>query len=259
MSDPYLNRLLGTNERIVLVTRRHWLVLAGEILSESVLSLALIVLITLLIVLLPPIPNLLWAFGYLLLVFPLISMARDTAIWSNRKYVVTTRRVIAIEGVISKETTDSSLEKVNDVKLEQSFLGRLLDFGNLEILTASELGVNLFRHIASPIRFKTAMLNAKNDLEHPGPAMREAARDAAREAVREPAPREPAPDTQPMRRSLLEQAQEQRPADRPPTAGPAERREDIPALIRELDQLRQAGVLTEAEFQNKKAQLLSRL
>jgi hypothetical protein len=34
---------------------------------------------------------------------------------------------------------------------------------------------------------------------------------------------------------------------------------DVPALLRQLDELRQAGVLTEAEFQNKKAQLLDRL
>ena len=71
-----------------------------------------------------------------------------------------------ISGVFSKEVTDSSLEKVNDVKLEQSLGGRLLDYGDLEILTASELGVNRFTHVGQPIRLKTAMLNAKEKLEH---------------------------------------------------------------------------------------------
>ncbi|MGE5138511.1 MAG: SHOCT domain-containing protein, partial [Rudaea sp.] len=57
--------------------------------------------------------------------------------------------------------TESSLEKVNDVKMSQSVLGRMLDYGDLEILTASELAPNVFRRIASPIKFKTAMLNQK--------------------------------------------------------------------------------------------------
>ena len=162
MKDTYLNNLLGENETILLVTRQHWLVLLGEILVEALLTIAIIVLITMLFGLLP---NPLVLFGYLLLILPLGSMWRDYLIWSNRKFIVSTRRVIQISGVFSKNVTDSSLEKVNDVKMEQSFLGRLLDYGEIEILTASELGVNLFRRIGRPIRFKTAMLNAKEKLE----------------------------------------------------------------------------------------------
>jgi hypothetical protein len=31
--------------------------------------------------------------------------------------------------------------------MEETFLGRLLDFGYIEILTAGEQGINLFKHI----------------------------------------------------------------------------------------------------------------
>ncbi len=93
-------------------------------------------------------------------------MLRNVTVWRSRKYVVTNWRVIQISGVFNKEVTDSSLDKINDIKLEQSFLGRLLDYGDLEILTASELGVDQFTHISQPIRLKTAMLNAKETLEH---------------------------------------------------------------------------------------------
>ena len=48
--------------------------------------------------------------------------------------------------------------------MSQSFLGRLFDYGNVEILTASELGVNQFQRIGDPVHFKTAMLNAKEKL-----------------------------------------------------------------------------------------------
>jgi hypothetical protein len=156
----YLKSLLGRNEQIVLVAHQHWLVLAGEILSESVLTLALIILVTLIWQVWAPDPRI--ALGYLLLIFPLVSLLRDVLTWLNRQYIVTNRRVIQISGVFNKDVTDSSLEKVNDVKMEQSVLGRMFDFGDIEILTASDLGVNLFKRIGSPIRFKTAMLDAKD-------------------------------------------------------------------------------------------------
>ncbi len=162
MQTNYLKRLLSKNEQIILIARQHWLVLAGEILSESVLTLALIALITLI-----------WqwwvkdawvAFGYLLLLLPLISLWRDVLKWANRQFVVTNRRVIQLEGVLHKDITDSSLEKVNDVKMVQSLWGRIFDYGDIEILTASDLGVNLFKRINAPIKFKTVMLDAKDKL-----------------------------------------------------------------------------------------------
>jgi len=212
--DAYLLNLLGEGETILYVTHRHWLVLLTEILSELVLTIALLVLITLILVFFP-LAGPLVALGYLLLLLPLVSLSRDVLDWLNRKYVVTDRRVIFLEGVFNKDVTDSSLEKVNDVKLEQSVWGRLLDFGDVEILTASEIGVNRFKTIAGPIQFKTAMLNAKHQVES-GQGR------AARPAL---------------------------------TNSPG----DVPALIAQLDGLRQSGVLTEEEFQVKKKQLLAKL
>ena len=210
MSDKYLKSLLGENEQVVFVTHHHWLVLAGEILAESLLSIIIVALVTLLW--LVWLPNPLVPLGYLLLIIPLISLWRDVLIWKNREYVVTNRRVIQLAGVFNKSITDSSLDKVNDVKMSQSFLGRMLDYGNIEILTASELGVNKFTYIGRPIQYKTAMLNAKEKLEH--------------------APAEPAA-------ARL-------------SASPAD-------LLAQLDLLRQHGVLSEAEFQAKKAELLKRM
>ncbi|HLE62000.1 MAG TPA: PH domain-containing protein [Pyrinomonadaceae bacterium] len=163
MADNYLKNQLGDNEHVIFVTRQHWLVLVAQILSESMLAIAWVILITLIWRLW--LPNPLVLLGYLLLFLPFLSLLRDVIIWTNRQYIVTNWRVIQISGVFSKEVTDSSLEKVNDVKLKQSFLGRLLDYGNIEILTASELGVNMFRRVEQPIRLKTAMLNAKEQLE----------------------------------------------------------------------------------------------
>ena len=90
-------------------------------------------------------------------------------------------------------------------------MGRLLDYGDLEILTASELGVDQFTRISQPIRLKTAMLNAKEKLEHGQAGLGH-------------------------------------------SSGP-----DIAGQIEELGNLRDEGLLTEAEFQQQKAQLLAKM
>ena len=206
MADHYIQSMLGENEHIVLVTRQHWFVLFSAILLEIIVTLVVIVAIAFATINFP-----LAAFAFLLAVIPLLSMARDIFDWKNRQYIVTNRRVIQIFGVFNKSVTDSSLEKVNDVKMSQSFFGRIFDYGDVEILTGSELGVNLFKRIGDPVKFKTAMLNAKEKLgfEGGGPHVQAA--------------------------------------------------DNIPAMIAELDELRKKGIVTEAEFQAKKAQLLAKM
>jgi uncharacterized membrane protein YdbT with pleckstrin-like domain len=206
MATNYLEGLLGEHEQIVLETHQHWFVLFNKIFLEIVL-IAIIVAA----VIIGMTFSQLAVYGMMLVLVPLVGLVRDVMVWQNNAFIVTNRRVIQISGVFSKEVVDSSLEKVNDVKLSQSFFGRMFDFGDIEILTASELGVNLFHEIANPIEFKTAMLNAKERL-----GFEEIGQMA--HAV-----------------------------------------EDIPGMIEKLDSLRQRGILSETEFQQKKAQLLAKM
>jgi uncharacterized membrane protein YdbT with pleckstrin-like domain len=198
--------MLGENERIVLVARQHWFVLFSAILLEIIVTLVVVVAIFVATIQFP-----LAAFAFLLVFVPLLSMLHDIIAWKNRQYIVTNRRVIQIMGIINKSVVDSSLEKVNDVKMTQSFFGRIFDFGDVEIMTASELGVNLFRRIGDPVKFKTAMLNSKENLGFEG------------------------------------------------TGSHVQQATNIPAMIAELDELRKKGIVTEAEFQSKKAELLAKM
>ncbi len=209
----YVEQLLGQNEEVVLVARQSWVVLLREALLDLVLALIAIG-ITLVALGLP----VLMPFGWLvalLLLFPLGRFVVKFIDWSNREYIVTNRRVIQVEGTINKNVIDSSLEKVNDVRMVQSVVGRMLNYGDVEILTASELGKNLFQRISDPIKFKTAMLNEKEKLGFD-------------EIPSSNAPAAPQPA-------------------------------DVPALIASLSALRKEGLITEEEFQKKKAELLARI
>lgn len=159
MAKTYLEGLLSENEKILLETHQHWFVLFGKIFLELLL---VVLIVGGVFVALPFYP--LAIYGLILVLVPVIGILNDILVWRNKAYIVTTHRVIQTSGVFSKNVIDSSLEKVNDVKMSQSFLGRMFGYGDIEILTASELGVNLFHEINDPIGFKTAMLNAKERL-----------------------------------------------------------------------------------------------
>ncbi|HEY3313090.1 MAG TPA: PH domain-containing protein [Anaerolineales bacterium] len=163
MTDNFIQSMLGENEEIILVTRQHWFVLFSAILLEIFVMAVVIIGASIASISFPPA-----ALAFVLVLVPLLSMLHDILVWKNRQYIVTNRRVVQFSGIFNKNVVDSSLEKVNDVKLTQSFLGRIFDFGDVEIMTASELGVNLFKRIGEPVNFKTAMLNAKESLGYEG-------------------------------------------------------------------------------------------
>lgn len=156
MAKSYLESLLAQNEKIEVVARQHWFMLMRSIFLELILIAVIVAAVSIALVFFP-----LAAVLYLLVFVPLVILIRDFLTWWNRQYVITNRRVIQVIGTFNKRVMDSSLEKVNDVKMGQSFFGRLFNFGDLEILTASEAGIDKLSWLADPIHFKTAMLDAK--------------------------------------------------------------------------------------------------
>lgn len=157
----YIQRMLGEHERLVFSTHQHWMVLASSFLVNLALALLIIFVSAIVAIVLQ---NQLGYVALLLLVVPVARFVYQFLVWENREYLITNRRVIQISGVLNKNVFDSSLEKVNDVKMSQSVLGRIFDYGDVEIMTAAEEGENLFKRIQGPVKFKTAMLNQKEGL-----------------------------------------------------------------------------------------------
>ncbi|HEX7567890.1 MAG TPA: PH domain-containing protein [Anaerolineaceae bacterium] len=222
MADDYLAKLLGDGEQVLYVDRQHWFVLVRNIIVEGVAVAAVLVLYFVLSNFFKgqPWANWIWLI-LILLVWPVISGLFDFFNWYNRKFIVTSWRVIQLSGIINKAVIDSSLEKVNDIELNQSFFGRIFGFGDVEILTASEIGANKFMTIRDPLKFKNFIVNAKERLGHD---------DDHRSGVNAGPAVQSAP-------------------------APA----DIPAMIDRLADLRKRGVLTEEEFQRSKQQLLQKM
>jgi len=60
--------------------------------------------------------------------------------WMTTQYVFTSRRIIVRRGLITKQGRDMPLSKVNNVSFEVGILGRILNYGTLEVESASDDG-----------------------------------------------------------------------------------------------------------------------
>lgn len=155
----YVESLLGKNEKILWRARQHWIVLAANFVINLFLFIAIWVLYAVMgyigfLVNIRP-----WTL--LALVIPIGWFGWEFLQWWAEEYLITTHRVVQTEGLINKHTKDSSLEKINDITLNQSVLGRILGYGDLEIITGSDIGTNVLRRLARPVNFKKTLLDQK--------------------------------------------------------------------------------------------------
>jgi len=65
-------------------------------------------------------------------------------------WLVTNLRVIDESGIITHRVKESPLDKINNVQYRQTFAGRMLDFGDVEIQTAAEQGATLNQFVSHP-------------------------------------------------------------------------------------------------------------
>lgn len=223
----YRDRILAEDEKVIRVAHRHVIFVLLKTLPYVLLALVL------------------WgaAFsvyyfdvrfsGVLALIFMIASLVPlGIALyrflwWRSEEYIITNARVVQVEGIFGKRTLGTSLDKVNDVELNQPLLGRTFDFGDINILTASDVGVNDLLGIDQPFQFKKALLEAKSRYEGYG--------------------RE--------RQSFADQVTV--------AAGVSERRprrtnvEDTARVLAALSELRNSGVISEAEYQEKLQQVMT--
>lgn len=224
----YLEQLLGQDEEVRLIAHRHILFLFVHTTLYVLGTIALWVLaffaydrlstgrtiVTLILLALSLVP-------LSIAIYRFIS-------WKLEQYAVTTYRILQVEGIINKRTFDSSLEKVNDVQMTQGLGGRIFGYGDIDIITGSEVGVNYLHGIAEPFVFKRTLLESKLDLSDD---------DRPRRFVTSA---EPAPATAAQ------------PAPTPSTATGAEAARLMAALV----DLRDSGVISAAEYEERRDQLL---
>lgn len=165
-----------------------------------------------------------WIIAILGILFSLIKYYS----WKANIWVVTNFRVVDETGLLSHYAKESPLDKINNVSYDQTIMGRLFNYGHVEIQTAAEVGATDYFNVNHPKRLKdtiTAAQSAYKDLQFSNQALQMAAamNHNARGTVA--------------------------------TAGPG-----APAIAIELEklfELKQKGALSEEEYNKAKSRLLN--
>ena len=155
----YIDSLLASGERPIKREHQHWFILVANA-AYGIIALVAAILLLFISGNLGQgvVKDVLGWVIVIIVVGGLGYLAWESIRWTNREFVVTTRRVLQMEGVINKKVSDSSLEKINDAILSQSIFGRVFGFGDLDILTAAEAGIDQMRMLVDASGFKKAMI-----------------------------------------------------------------------------------------------------
>lgn len=129
----YPTKLLAPGESIKFQMRPHWRALIGPII---VLILDAFLGIFLLVI--TPWAWLKWVIGAAMVFFIIWPTLVHFLRWVSTDYVFTDRRVIVRSGVLTKRGRDVPLSKINNVSFTVPALGRILNFGYLDIQSAGE-------------------------------------------------------------------------------------------------------------------------
>lgn len=83
--------------------------------------------------------------------------------WKADIWAVTNARIINVWGVFARNVKESPLDKINNVSFNQSFLGLVLCFGDVEVQTAAEQGVALIKFIKDPELLQTTIVRCQDN------------------------------------------------------------------------------------------------
>jgi membrane protein YdbS with pleckstrin-like domain len=142
--------------------------------------------------------------------------------WNFTHFVVTSKRVIFRTGVLGKHGVEIPLDRISNINFNQSMWERLIGAGDLEIESAGRDGQTKF-----------------NDVWHPDAVQHELYDQMEEHARTRAGYGAPGPAAAPAAA---------------PSAGAS-----VPEQLDQLAALRDRGVITAAEFEAKKAQLLDRM
>lgn len=137
---------LKIGEEKVLELKKHWFSLVIPLILLGLLWFFLILTIGSFPI---PMPKF-WGLFFFITLFIALYFIYNVFDWKFRKWIVTNLKVISEYGVFSINTKESPLDKINNVSYRQPLLGRIFNYGNVQIQTAAGMGSTTFRFVTSP-------------------------------------------------------------------------------------------------------------
>ena len=139
------------DEKILLITRQHWLRLVLPFFAWFLLAVILI----------------LWlkdnTIGIIIILVSALYPLLEYLSWRHNLWCVTNLRVVDETGFFTRYSKESPLDKINNVECDQTIWGRLFGFGNVDIQTAAELGETKYQLIHHPKLLKDTITHAQEE------------------------------------------------------------------------------------------------
>ena len=145
----YTTATLQPDERPLHQTTIHWMALSGSVIG-AVLTLIVIVPIAMF----ASWRDLYWA--WLLLLIPAGILLSAAVTVKTSELVITDRRVLIKVGFIQRHTFEMFISKIESVAVFQSVMGRLFNYGTVEIRGTGGSSES-FATIAAPLPFRDAI------------------------------------------------------------------------------------------------------
>ena len=149
----YIDEILQPGERVLYSTNEHWMFFLPAIAAWIV---AVVFLVLSRVVATDALMLVCLASAA---VAGLVALYWTATAWFHRwitEFDVTNMRVVHKTGFIKRRTFEMSLDKVESVDVNQSILGRLMDYGDITIQGVGE-GTQTISTVASPLAFRNAI------------------------------------------------------------------------------------------------------
>jgi uncharacterized membrane protein YdbT with pleckstrin-like domain len=149
----YIDQILQPGEKVLYSTNAHWMFYLPALAAWIVVA---ILLAASGLVVVPVLTLLCWATAAVVAVVALFLTIKG---WFHRwttETDVTDRRVVHKTGFIKRSTFEIALDKIESVDVDQSILGRLLNYGDVTIMGVGE-GRQRIPTIASPLAFRNSI------------------------------------------------------------------------------------------------------
>lgn len=162
----FMDRILSPSENLVEEVRTHW----WEMASSS-----LILMVTVLVVLVLELGSLLTgSVGFLVgsgaILLSLIFWVIHYVKWRTKYLLLTDRRVVVVTGVIAHRTNEIPINRITDIRCDQGVLGRILNFGSINIQSAGAEGTEGIGNVSAPFELRNR-INALSEMSSTSEAL----------------------------------------------------------------------------------------
>jgi uncharacterized membrane protein YdbT with pleckstrin-like domain len=147
----YVERVLQPGERVLHAARLHWFI---HLKALALLLLALVCLVLAFGSSEPGIAIPLWIVAGILGLLGLVSGIAASIQQATTELVLTDRRVIYKTGLLKRHTMEMNRSKIETVGVDQSILGRLLNYGTV-IVRGTGGSLEPIRQISDPLTFRS--------------------------------------------------------------------------------------------------------